>query len=109
MMDELRRLWCILDTNNRNLRALYTRSAANVWADKLNRHLDNDDGGLNPALFAELDMRFGQHSIDRFASALNTLLPRYNAGWKDPTCEAVDALHLPDDDWRTEKHWCNPF
>jgi hypothetical protein len=55
-------------------------------------------------LFAELDMRFRKHSIDRFASALNTLLPYYNAGWKDPTCEAVDALHLPDNDWRRENN-----
>jgi hypothetical protein len=39
-------------------------------------------------------MRFGRHSIDRYASALNTLIPRYNARWKDPICEAVDALHL---------------
>jgi hypothetical protein len=53
-------------------------------------------------------MRFEQHSIDRFASVLNTLLPRYNARWKDPTCEAVDALHLSDKDWRRENNWCNP-
>eukprot|EP00873_Tetraselmis_striata_P017714 jgi/Tetstr1/437978/TSEL_026608.t1 len=58
-------------------------------------------------MFAELESRFGPHSIDRFASALNTLLPRYNAAWLDPTCEAVDSLHLPDADWRHENNWCN--
>jgi hypothetical protein len=52
-------------------------------------------------------MRFGKHSIDRFASALNTLLPRYNADWKDLTCEAMDALHLRDNDWRRVNKWCN--
>eukprot|EP00873_Tetraselmis_striata_P019943 jgi/Tetstr1/440207/TSEL_028559.t1 len=51
--------------------------------------------------------RFGRHSIDRFASALNTVLPRYKAAWLDPTCEAVDSLHLPDAEWRREKYWCN--
>eukprot|EP00873_Tetraselmis_striata_P023954 jgi/Tetstr1/444218/TSEL_032111.t1 len=51
--------------------------------------------------------RFGPHSIDRFASAHNTVLPRYNAAWLDPTCEAVDSLHLPDEDWRRENNWCN--
>jgi hypothetical protein len=100
MMDELRRLWCLLDTNNITIRARYMRSAANVWADKLTRHLDSDDWRLNPVMFVELDMRFGKHSIDRLASALDTLLPRYNAGGKDPTCEGVDALHLPDNEWR---------
>ena len=108
MMDELRRLWCLLDTNSITIRARYIRSAANVWADRLSRHLDSDDWRLDPVLFAELDARFGKHSIDRFASALNTLLPRYNAGWKDPTCEAVDAIHLSDNDWRKENNWCNP-
>eukprot|EP00873_Tetraselmis_striata_P023059 jgi/Tetstr1/443323/TSEL_031338.t1 len=44
------------------------------------------------------ESRFGPHSIHRFESALNTLLPRYNAAWLDPTCEAVDSLHLPDAD-----------
>ena len=107
MMEELRRLWFLLDTNGIALRARYIRSAANVWADRLSRHLDSDDWQLDPLLFAELDSRFGPHSIDRFASALNTLLPRYNAGWLDPTCEAVDSLHLPDEAWRRENNWCN--
>eukprot|EP00873_Tetraselmis_striata_P002200 jgi/Tetstr1/422464/TSEL_013302.t1 len=66
-----------------------------------------DDWQLDPLMFAELESRFGPHSIDRFASALNTLLPRYNAAWLDPTCEAVDSLHLPDADWRRENNWCN--
>jgi hypothetical protein len=63
---------------------------------------------LDPVLIAELDASFSPHSIDRFDSALNTLLPRYNTGLKDPTCEAVDALHLSTSDWRKEKNWCNP-
>eukprot|EP00873_Tetraselmis_striata_P006290 jgi/Tetstr1/426554/TSEL_001630.t1 len=89
------------------MRARYIRSAANIWADRLSRHLDSDDWQLDPLLFAELESRFGPHSIDRFASALNTLLPRYNAAWLDPACEAVDSLHLPDADWRRENNWCN--
>jgi glycine/D-amino acid oxidase-like deaminating enzyme len=80
MMDELRRLWCVLDTNNITIWARYIKLAANVWADKLSRHLDSDDLKLDPVMSVELDMRFGQHLIDQSASALNTLLPRYNAG-----------------------------
>jgi hypothetical protein len=62
--------------------------------DKHSRYLDSDDEKLDPVLLAELDERFGRHPIDCFTSALITLLPQYNAGWKDRTCEAVDALHL---------------
>jgi hypothetical protein len=35
IMDELRRLLCLLDTSSINLRARYIRSATNVLADKL--------------------------------------------------------------------------
>jgi hypothetical protein len=104
MMDKLRQLWFLLDTNNITIMTRYIRSVANVSDDKLSRHLDNDEWRLDLVLFAELDLRFGKHSIDRFASALNTLLPSYNAGRKDPTCEAVDALNLVDNDWRKENN-----
>jgi hypothetical protein len=61
MMDKLRRLWCLLDTNSITTRARYVMSQANVWADKLSRHLESDGWRLDPVLFAELDMRFGKH------------------------------------------------
>eukprot|EP00873_Tetraselmis_striata_P044883 jgi/Tetstr1/465147/TSEL_009870.t1 len=55
---------------------------------------------LDPVLFAKLDARFGPHTIDRFASALNAMLLRYDMAWLDPTCEAVDdALHMADAIW----------
>jgi hypothetical protein len=55
-----------------------------------------------------MDTQFGPHTIDRFALALNTLFPRYNENWLDPSCEAVDSLHLADSSWREESNWCNP-
>jgi hypothetical protein len=64
---------------------------------------------LDPVYFTELDVRLERHSIDRFPSALNTLLPQYNARWRNPTCEAVDALHLSHDNSHKEHKWCNPL
>jgi hypothetical protein len=55
-----------------------------------------------------MDTQFGPHKIDRFASALNTLLPRYNANRLNPSCEAVDSLHFADNQWREENNWCRP-
>jgi hypothetical protein len=43
MMDELRRLWELIDTNNITIHARYIRSAANAWGDKLSREIDMDD------------------------------------------------------------------
>jgi hypothetical protein len=84
----------MLDNNNIHIRPRYRRSVANTWADKLNRHLDSDDWQLDPSVSYGMDTQFGPHTIERFASALNKLLPRYNANWLDPSCEAVDSLHL---------------
>eukprot|EP00873_Tetraselmis_striata_P015760 jgi/Tetstr1/436024/TSEL_024903.t1 len=88
MVAELRKLWYLLDSNGVNIKARYIRSAANVWADRLSRHLDSDDWQLDPVMFAELEAMWGAHSVDRFASAMNAMLPRYNAAWLDPGCEA---------------------
>eukprot|EP00873_Tetraselmis_striata_P017165 jgi/Tetstr1/437429/TSEL_026110.t1 len=38
---------------------------------------------------------------------MNTASDKSTIAWLDPTCEAVDSLHLPDADWRRENNWCN--
>ena len=108
MMAELRKLWFLLDTNNIHLRPRYIRSAANIWADRLSRERDTSDWSLNPKVFGHINRLWGPHTVDRFASMENALLPRFNARWLDPKAEAVDCLRLPDRSWRREINWCNP-
>jgi hypothetical protein len=108
MMNELRRLWYMLDSNNTHITPRYIKSAVNTWADKLSLHLDSDDKQLDPSVFLEMDTQFGSHTINRFASALYTLLPRCNANWLDSSCKAADSLHLADTYWREENEWSNP-
>jgi hypothetical protein len=98
----------MLDTNNIHSKPRYIRFAANTWADKLTRHLDSDNWQLDPSVFLEMDTQFGPHAIDRFASALNTLLPPYNSNCLDPSCEAMDSLHLANSSWQEENNLCNP-
>jgi hypothetical protein len=38
----------------------------------------------------------------------NAQLPRFNAKWRDPKCEDVDFLDLPDAAWQREANYCNP-
>jgi hypothetical protein len=76
---------------------------------KLKRHLDNNDKKLHLIVFLEMKTHIGPHTIDRFASALNTLLSRYDANMLDPSGEPVDALHLSDAQWRDENNLCSPF
>jgi hypothetical protein len=97
MMDELRRLLELIDTNdNTNISAHYIRSAANVWADRLSRETDKEHRQLKPRIFTYLYSLLGPQYIEKFAMQSNTHLPRYNGRWRDPNAEAVDCLHLPD-------------
>ena len=105
LMRELRKLWHLLDHNGIELQAEYIRSAANTWADGLSRMKDDNDWRLHPRLLKEMDVRWGPHTVDRFATANNAHLPRYNAAYLDPLCEAVDAMAQ---DWRWERTWVNP-
>jgi hypothetical protein len=107
MMTELRRVWYLLDTNDIHIRPRYIRSAANIWADTLSHEPDTEDWQLNPRFSAHLQARWGPHSIDRFASMLNTQLPRVDARWRDPQCENIDCLRLPDTAWRCENNYCD--
>eukprot|EP00873_Tetraselmis_striata_P000014 jgi/Tetstr1/420278/TSEL_001027.t1 len=108
LMAELRKTWYLMDTHGITLSVRYIRSAANIWADRLSREVDCDDWQFNPRRFASLTAKWGACTIDRFATSENALLPRYNARWRDPRCEAVDALRLSDGAWRCERNWCNP-
>jgi hypothetical protein len=101
MMEELRRLWFMLDSNNIHIKPRHIKPTANTWEDKFSRHLDTDDWQLDPTVFLATSNQFWPHPIDRFASALIALLPCYNANRIDPSREAVNALHLSD------AHWCD--
>jgi hypothetical protein len=56
MMEELRRLWFMLDNNNIHIKPRHIGPAANTWVDKPNRHLDSDDMEMDPIVFHEMDI-----------------------------------------------------
>jgi hypothetical protein len=78
-MEDLRPLLFVLESNDIHIRSRYIKSVANTWEDKLSRHLDSDDWQLDPTVFHEMASMYAPHTIDRFASALNTLRSAYNA------------------------------
>jgi hypothetical protein len=76
MMDELRKLWELIDTYNISIRVRYIRSVANVWADILSRETDKNASQLTPRVFTYMDSVWAPHSIDRFATQGNHQLSR---------------------------------
>ncbi|KAK3244028.1 hypothetical protein CYMTET_46348 [Cymbomonas tetramitiformis] len=75
-------------------------------ADYLAGIYDGDDWQLNPYWFRWLDGLWGQHTVDRFATDKNALLPRFNSRWWCPGSENIDCFSLTD--WWLENNWCNP-
>jgi len=105
LMHELRRLWYLLDTQDIELRAVYIRSAANILADRASRLASPRDYMLDTALFSAAQVRWGQFTVDAFASPATALLPRYWAAHCVEGAEAIDAFAQ---DWEGEFIWAHP-
>ena len=105
LMTELRSLYRLLDRHRITLKVEYIASRDNVDADRLSRHRDTSDWQLTRREF----LRYGKGcTIDRFGSATNAQLPRFNSAWHCPGTSGVDAFAQPDADWRKHHNWCNP-
>ena len=69
----------------------YVRSAENL-ADAPSRITGSDSWRLDPLKLADLIIALNLHTVDRFASADNCLLGRYNSLHADPHAEAEDCF-----------------
>ena len=105
LMAELRKLHEVALLYRVALRASWLPSVANVWADTLSRQGDRDDWRLSNEMFARLQLRYGCHAVDRLATPLNALCPRFNTKMHAPGTEAVDAFSVS---WGGENNWVNP-
>jgi hypothetical protein len=52
-----------------------------------------------------LETRYGPHSVERFATANNTHLARFNSEFNSPGSEGVDAMAIS---WEHENNFINP-
>ena len=77
----------------------------NVKADYLSRCYDCDDWTIADTVYNSLDGKWGSHSIDRFASYLNTKCIRFNSRWWVPGTEAVDCFQQS---WSNDINWLVP-
>ena len=88
------------------LQVLWVPRKENAEADALSKLDDTDDWQLNPEIFRSLDCKWGGHTVDRFASDLNALCPRFFSRFYSPGCEGVDAFAYH---WGNgENNWINP-
>ena len=64
----------------------------NFKADYWSKVVDTDDWMLNPLHSHQLDILWGPHTVDRFASHNSFQLPRFCSRWWCPGTETVDAF-----------------
>ena len=103
--EESRDLYALASQHNWTLSARHVPGVENVLPDQLSRRLDRSDWQLNPALFDLANQLWGPHTVDRFATSVNKLLPRFNSALPQPGAEAVDAFTQS---WSDENNWINP-
>jgi hypothetical protein len=105
LMAETRRLFAALDSLHVTTTESWLPTADNARADQLSR-LHGEGPLLRRPVALSLLARFGPHSVDRFASPADALLPRFNAAYASPLSSGVDAFAQVD--WGVGRSWCHP-
>jgi len=103
---EVRRLHAVAQDLGVTLDAEWIPTAENVWADKLSRAEESTDWQVDRTFFDTLDFKYGPHTIDRFGTACNTMLPHCNSPDQDFSDLPADALSQQ---WGGgHNNWINP-
>ena len=77
----------------------------NQLADYWSKVIDYDDWMVHPAVFAQLDLIWGPHTVDRFSNGYNRQVFRFNSRFWEPDTEGVDSFTC---DWQGEINWWCP-
>jgi hypothetical protein len=105
LMAELRNLVAICESNDTILQCQWVPTDRNL-ADEPSRRKASDHWRLDPRVFYAMCQRYKLvPTVDRFATAGTTLLPRWNSPCPEPGAEAVDGLSTA---WTTECNWVHP-
>ena len=99
-------IWSFALDNDMLLIAHHIAGVSNAGPDALSRVSARHEWVIHPSIFRQLDLMFGPHTVDRFATVSTALLPTYNSRFADPGSTGVDALGQTD--WGAENNWVNP-
>ncbi|MEW8546455.1 MAG: reverse transcriptase domain-containing protein [Candidatus Thiodiazotropha sp.] len=77
----------------------------NEIADILSKCGDSDDWSIQNWVFEEINTKWGPHTVDRFASHMNTKCVRFNSKYWVPRTEGINGL---DQQWFGEINWLVP-
>ena len=93
--------------NNIRLEPECVPKEKNQLADYFSRIIDYDDWYIDQKVYKWLDIKWGPHMVDRFATCYSAQVERFNSRYACPGSEAVDAFTV---DWSKENNWwCPPL
>jgi hypothetical protein len=105
LMRATRSLFRTLDLLTVSTTESWLSTTDNAAADRLSRAEDVGGLVLSPWLSRRL-LAAEPHSCDRFATAENALLARFNSAHAHPLSSGVDAFSQAD--WAAGRSWCHP-
>ena len=85
-------IWSIALEQNIQLKAQHLKGVLNVQADTLSRPSSQYEWMLHQKVYNYLDVLWGPHTLDRFATMATTKCYNYNSRFLDPEASGVDAL-----------------
>lgn len=105
LQSEVLSIFAIALANHVRIEPEWIPRNSNQKADYISKIVDYDDWSVDPGIFKQLDIRWGRHTVDRFASYYNTQLPRFNSRFWNPGSEGVDTFTCS---WKDENNWLCP-
>ena len=96
---------CVL--HNIKLESEWIPREENQLADYYSSIIDYDDWYIDRAVFEMLEAAWAPHTVDRFATAYNAQMRRFNSHYACPGSEAVDAFTTAN--WFRENNWWCPL
>ncbi len=96
----------LCEENNIDLQVKWIQRTRNMVADELSRFVGLDDWGISESLMLRLQKDWFQCEVDRFASAKNARLKRFNSCFAETGSEVVDMFSQ---DWAGVKSWLVPL
>lgn len=101
----LHRLYTFCRSLGLTTRASWIASVANLWADRLSRDRDRSYWRLCPRVFNRLELLFGPHEVDLFATSLDTHCARFYSFPASPGCDGINELAQC---WAMGNHYASP-
>lgn len=101
----IKSIWAFSHQHGIRLAVQWVPREANTLADYISKFYDGDDWKLHPRFFQRLDLAWGPHTVDRFATYKNNHCARFNSLYFCPGTEAIDAFTQH---WALENNWINP-